>query len=79
MNGGATYSEITTGYLREQFSALRHAAKIVARLAGVSPRTAENYLAGTHAPSGEALLNLLAHCDGLLARIDAEIERRKQP
>lgn len=78
MIGVATYSDLTTAYLRERFAPLKHAPKIVARMARVSPRTAENYLAAEHAPSGEALLNLMAHCDDLAALIMAEVQRRKE-
>jgi hypothetical protein len=72
-----TYNDIIGSYLRERFAPLRHATKIIARIGRVSPRTAENWLSGTHAPQGEALLNLIGECDDLGARIMAAAAERK--
>jgi len=73
-----TYAELMGDYLRAHFSALRGAEKLLARLAHVSPRTAENWLRRECAPSGEALLNLIAECDDLAGTIMAEAQRRRQ-
>jgi hypothetical protein len=72
-----TYPQLIGGFLRERFAPLRHAEKLLARSARVSPRTAENWLRGECAPQGEALLNLLAECDGLADLILAEAGRRR--
>lgn len=78
MPGTLTYPEFVCGFLRERFSPLRHAEKLLARAARVSPRTAENWLRGQCAPQGEALLNLMAECDGLAELILAEAKARKE-
>jgi hypothetical protein len=73
----STYPEIMAAYFRERFAPLRHASELLARIARVSPRTAENWLRGECAPQGEALLNLIGECDDLGARIMAAAAERK--
>jgi len=73
-----TYAELMGGYLRERFGLLRGAEKVLARKAHVSPRTAENWLRQECAPSGEALLALMAECDDLAGTIMAEVQRRRE-
>jgi hypothetical protein len=76
--GQATpYPSLVGDYLRDRFSPLRHAEKLLARAARVSPRTAENWLRGECAPNGEALVNLIGECEGLAEVILAEAERRR--
>ena len=55
------YTESLQATLRKEYGPLRNAAKILARMAGVSPRTAQNWLNGANAPQGAALLNLMAN------------------
>lgn len=74
----ATYPEMMTGFLRARFAPLKHGQKLLAKMAGVSPRTCENWLAGTCAPQGEHLLTLLAECDGLAELLLAAVEERKR-
>lgn len=69
----ATYGEAVREVLLREFGPLRNASKLIARLAGTSPRTAENWMAGTCAPQGAALLNLMAQCKA----VDVEMERLK--
>lgn len=71
------YPTLVGGVLRERFGGVRHAEKLLARLAGVSPRTAENWLRDACAPQGEQLLRLMAECDELAAAINAEVQRRR--
>jgi hypothetical protein len=73
------YPVLVGGVLRARFGMLRHAEKLLARVARVSPRTAENWLRGQCAPQGEALLHLMAECDELAAEILAEVARRRAP
>lgn len=51
-----------------------HAAKRLARAAGVSARTPEGWLAGTHEPSLEAALALIARDPQALAELRAALE-----
>lgn len=64
--------------LQREYAPLRHAAKILARKADVSPRTAENWLAGTCAPRGDELLRLMASCDALAAEINKLVEELRK-
>lgn len=73
----ATYGDLILGFIRREYSPFRNAAKLLGRAAGVSPRTAENYLRGTHAPSGEALINLLAECETLGAELNNLVAERR--
>lgn len=73
----ATVSEVVTGYLRRECGPLRHAAKLIARKARATPRTAEAWLAGRHAPYGEHLINLMAECDALAEEINRLVEERR--
>lgn len=76
-NMNPTYSGAVLGVIKREFFPLKHAAKLLANAARVSQRTAENYLAGTHAPSGEALLNLLAECKPMADEIFRIVEERR--
>lgn len=51
-----------------------HAAKRLARAAGVSARTPEGWLAGSHTPSTEAALALIARDPQALAELRADLE-----
>lgn len=72
-----TVCDVVSNYLRQEFGPLRHAAKLIARKAGATPRTAEAWLAGRHAPYGEHLVNLMAECDGLATEINNLIRERR--
>ncbi len=76
MSGVTTeiYQDRIHDVLQREFGARRHAAKIVARLANVSPRTAENWMQRLCAPQGAALLNLMSNCEA----VEAEMARLRQ-
>ena len=67
--------QTVTGTLRRVFGPLRNASKIVAGKTGSSPRTVENWLAGTATPRGAELIRLMAECDELRAEVDHIIEQ----
>jgi hypothetical protein len=69
----AIYAERLQEVLERKYGPLRNAAKILGGMAGVSHRTAQNWLDGKNAPQGAALLNLMAKD----ATIDAEMTRLK--
>jgi hypothetical protein len=73
----STYNDVVLGFIRREFAPLRHAAELLARAAGTTPRTAKNWLAGEHAPNGEKLLNLLAECKPLADEIFRVVEERR--
>jgi plasmid maintenance system antidote protein VapI len=77
MMQSVAYPALVGDFLRERFGMLRGAEKMLARMARCSPRTAENWLRGESAPSGEALLSFMAECDGLADAVLAEVARRR--
>ena len=77
MNAALTVADAFHAWVHGHYGPLRNAAKLLARDANVSPRTAENYLHGRHAPSGDALVTLMARNAELRAEIDRLIEQRK--
>lgn len=70
-----TYSTLVHGVLVREFGPLRNAAKLLARLAGVSPWTADNWLQGLCAPRGDELLRLMTECKALRNEIMAATEK----
>jgi hypothetical protein len=60
-----TYAAAVHGILTQEFGPLRNAAKLLARKAGVSPRTAQNWLQGLCAPRGDELIRLMQECSAL--------------
>lgn len=73
----ATYGDVVHDVIRRRFAPLKHAAKLLARAAGTTPRTAENWLAGSHAPNGEKLVNLMADCQELAEEINRLVAERR--
>lgn len=72
-----TYSDVVLNVLRREYGPLKHATKLLARHARTTPRTAENWLAGTHAPNGEKLLNLMAECTTLADEVNRLVAERR--
>lgn len=77
-NGIGTYGDVVLGFIQRKYGPLRNATKLLARDAGCSPRTAESYLAGTHAPNGEKLINLLAECQELADEVNRLVAQRRR-
>lgn len=77
MSPASTYSDVVWGWLAERYAPLKHAEKLLARDAHVTPRTARGWLQREHAPYGEALLDLMAQNDGLTKKINAAVEERR--
>ena len=42
-----TYNDVVLGYIKRTFGPLKHAAKLLARASGTTPRNAENWLAAS--------------------------------
>jgi len=72
-----TYSDVVFGVIRREYAPLKHAAKLLARHAKTTPRTAENWLSGTHAPNGEKLINLMAECPSLAVEVNRLVDARR--
>ena len=73
----ATYNTVVLGYIKREFSPLKHAAEILARKAGTTPRCAKAWLAGEHAPNGESLVRLMATCGDLADEIMGLVAERR--
>jgi hypothetical protein len=73
----ASYGELIHDVLMREYGSHRHAAKVLARDAGTTPRTAQNWLDGTNAPNGDKLINLMGQCEALTAEIHRLIELRR--
>ncbi len=74
---GVMYRDVTVGYFREKWAPLKNAAQLLARLAGTSPRTCENWFAGEAAPNGDTLITLMANDPDFAETIMKLIEERK--
>lgn len=58
----ATFSDVFHNYVEKKYAPLKGAAKLLARDAGVSPRTAESWLYRKASPQGDNLIRLMAEC-----------------
>ena len=77
MPGVLTYNALVLPFLRNAYGDAKNGAKRLARDAGVSPRTAENWLNGTCAPGGDSVLNLMIACPPLETVISETIASRR--
>jgi len=55
--------------IAREYSAKRHGAKILARDAKASYRTAQAWISGRNVPTGKHFMNLLQECEAMAALI----------
>jgi len=60
------YRQTIAAALRRELGGTHQAVKRTMRWTGVSERTAKNWIAGSHGPSGEHLIALMLHSDEVL-------------
>ena len=72
------YRETILQVIAHEYSAKRHAAKILAKHAQASYRTAEAWVSGRNVPSGAALMNIMAECEPMAAAIKRIVAERKK-
>jgi hypothetical protein len=60
------YRQTIAVALRQELGGTHRAVKTTMRWTGVSERTAKNWIAGSHGPSGEHLISLMRHSDEVL-------------
>ena len=60
MSATLTYRDAACGFLRDKWSPLRNAPKLLARIADATPRAVTNWLSGEAAPNGDTLITLMA-------------------
>lgn len=70
-------ADLLVGWMRDHYGAARHATKRLARDAGVSPRTAENWLGAMNAPRLTHLGRLMALYPALEERVHAHVARSR--
>ena len=63
------YQVAIAAALKRELGGSHRAIKTVMRWTGVSERTAKNWIAGSHGPSGEHLIELLRNSDEVVAAV----------
>ncbi len=63
------YRQTIAAALHRELGDTHRAVKTTMRWTGASERTAKNWIAGSHGPSGEHLISLMRHSDEVLAGI----------
>jgi hypothetical protein len=66
---GLSYRETISTALRSELGVTHRAVKQAMRWTGASERTAKNWIAGSHGPSGEHLISPMRHSDEVLASL----------
>lgn len=69
MSGASDFTEVVSGALQRHYGPLRCGRKLVARIAGASHRTADNWFSGRNAPKGPELIRLMAANDEIAEEI----------
>ena len=76
-NGAAISFNLTiAAALRAELGSTHQATKTVIRWTGASERTVKHWFAGTHGPSGDHLVQLMANSDGVLKVLLVRAGRR---
>ncbi len=73
-----TAAEAVRRVLNHEFGRFRNGSKLLGRAAGVSHRTAEQWLYGNASPSLESITTLMASCDGLAAAIAEVVDQKRK-
>ena len=61
-----SYRQTIAAALQRELEGTHRAVKTTMRWTGASERTAKNWIAGSHGPSGEHLISLMRHSDEVL-------------
>lgn len=67
--GDSTYAAAIATALRVEVGSSHQAIKTLMRWTAANERTAKNWLAGTHGPSGQHLMSLIHHSDGVFGAV----------
>lgn len=71
-------ADIVRDVLNHEFGRFKFGVQLLARAAGVSPRTAGAWLNGRAAPNLSNLVPLMANCDALATAILSLVEERRK-
>ncbi|GAB0118758.1 hypothetical protein [Acidisoma sp. 7E03] len=77
MSNAFDITEIITEALQKHYGPMRCGRKIVARIAGASHRTADNWFSGRNAPKGPELIRLMAANEELTDEIMRMVQELK--
>lgn len=72
------YRETVLTVIAQEYSPLRNGAKILARHAKASYRTAEAWVAGRNAPSIKSVMNIAANCRAMSNELNRLIAESQQ-
>jgi hypothetical protein len=72
------YRETVLTIIAQEYSPLRHGAKILAKHAKASYRTAEAWVAGRNAPSIKSVMNIAANCRAMSDELNRMISESQQ-
>nr|WP_258195348.1 hypothetical protein [Pseudomonas japonica] len=67
--GDSSYAAAIATALRIEVGSSHQAVKTLMRWTTANERTAKNWLAGTHGPSGQHLMSLIHHSDGVFGAV----------
>ncbi|EHH68402.1 hypothetical protein [Gluconobacter morbifer] len=70
-------ADLVARVLRGRFGNGRHAAKRIAQMGEVSPRTARNWMSGSCAPRGDELMRMMVECDELADEIFRKVREQR--
>lgn len=74
MNAASPFTQVVSDLLQRHYGPMRCSRKLVARIAGSSHRTADNWFAGRNAPKGPELIRLMAASEDFEREIKRLIE-----
>jgi hypothetical protein len=77
VNSQIEYRNAIWRALTDELGGTHRAAKTTMRWAGVSERTARNWISGSHAPAGEHLIELMRNSDAVLSAVLVLAGRRE--
>ena len=64
-----TYAAAIASALRTELGSTHQSIKTLMKWTEANEKTAKNWLAGTHGPSGHHLISLILHSDGVFAEV----------
>lgn len=66
----SNYDDLVLTIITSEYRPHRHAAKMLAKHANASYRTAQAWLSGRNVPSGKHFMNLLTECETLRVEVE---------
>ena len=76
MNQGHHFTTLIAAALKNELENSHQTVKTIMRWTGASERTVKNWLAGTHGPSGDHLVQLAKHSDEIFELVLLMADRK---